>query len=61
MVVSALYELPPGRQPVATQVVTDDEGGQQAMYEAIRTELAAGMWLGCMHTSALVKRDIIIS
>jgi RecG-like helicase len=44
MVVSALYELPPGRQPVATQVVADDEQGQQLMYRAIQDELAAGRW-----------------
>ena len=40
MAVSALDEMPPGRQPVKTQVLGPD--GRSAAYELVRREVAAG-------------------
>jgi ATP-dependent DNA helicase RecG len=39
--VSTLDEMPPGRTPVATEVVVDD-AGREAAYEHIRGEVASG-------------------
>lgn len=43
MVLSAITEMPPGRRRVATRVVPGgDERAREAVYDAIRTDLAAG-------------------
>lgn len=44
MVVSALYELPPNRQQVETRVVDDDGKGRLHVQDAIKEELAAGVF-----------------
>ncbi|KAL6763792.1 P-loop containing nucleoside triphosphate hydrolase protein [Haematococcus lacustris] len=42
MVVSALYEMPPGRSLVHTRVVTNDLEGEEEVHQAVRQEVSSG-------------------
>ncbi|XP_024516981.1 ATP-dependent DNA helicase homolog RECG, chloroplastic isoform X2 [Selaginella moellendorffii] len=42
MSLSQINEIPPGRQPVDTYVLPDDEGGRRRAYELVRAELENG-------------------
>lgn len=42
MDISIIQGRPPGRKPVTTQVVWDDDAGKQLMYDMVRKEVATG-------------------